>query len=118
MIVVGFDSILEELYPVLGKMALDRGYSVLMYDSESCCIICWQAPSCNADWGQNELPRYCSLDRIRRFVLWLLASAVRDSARFELAATPRLESRIECCALRVRSLSRNPSFRPDDKLRK
>jgi predicted alpha/beta-fold hydrolase len=32
VIVGGFDSILEELYPVLGKAALDRGYSVLMYE--------------------------------------------------------------------------------------
>ena len=32
ILVGGFDSILEELYPVLGKAALDRGYSVLMYE--------------------------------------------------------------------------------------
>src|SRR5215472_5620019 len=32
VIVGGYDSILEELYPVLGKAALDRGYSVLMYE--------------------------------------------------------------------------------------
>jgi pimeloyl-ACP methyl ester carboxylesterase len=32
VIVGGFDSILEELYPVLGRAALDRGYSVLMYE--------------------------------------------------------------------------------------
>jgi pimeloyl-ACP methyl ester carboxylesterase len=32
VLVGGFDSILEELYPVLGKAALDRGYSVLMYE--------------------------------------------------------------------------------------
>jgi len=32
MIVGGFDSILEELYPVLGKAANDRGYSVLLYE--------------------------------------------------------------------------------------
>jgi pimeloyl-ACP methyl ester carboxylesterase len=28
----GYDSILEEKYPVIGKAALDRGYSVLMYE--------------------------------------------------------------------------------------
>ncbi|PWT82448.1 MAG: dipeptidyl aminopeptidase [Blastocatellia bacterium] len=32
MIVGGFDSILEELYGMLGKGALDRGYSVLAYE--------------------------------------------------------------------------------------
>jgi len=32
MLVGGFDSILEELYPMLGKAALDRGYSLLMYE--------------------------------------------------------------------------------------
>ena len=32
VLVGGFDSILEEMYPVLGKAALDRGYSVLIYE--------------------------------------------------------------------------------------
>jgi pimeloyl-ACP methyl ester carboxylesterase len=32
MLVGGFDSILEELYPFLGKAALARGYSVLAYE--------------------------------------------------------------------------------------
>jgi pimeloyl-ACP methyl ester carboxylesterase len=32
VLVGGFDSILEELYPVLGKASLERGYSVLMYE--------------------------------------------------------------------------------------
>lgn len=32
MVVGGFDSILEELYPVLGKAANDRGYSILLYE--------------------------------------------------------------------------------------
>jgi pimeloyl-ACP methyl ester carboxylesterase len=32
MLVGGFDSILEELYPMLGKAALDRGYSLLAYE--------------------------------------------------------------------------------------
>lgn len=32
IIVGGFDSILEELYGVLGKAGLDRGYSVLIYE--------------------------------------------------------------------------------------
>jgi pimeloyl-ACP methyl ester carboxylesterase len=32
MLVGGFDSILEELYPFLGKAALERGYSVLAYE--------------------------------------------------------------------------------------
>jgi pimeloyl-ACP methyl ester carboxylesterase len=32
MLVGGHDSILEELYPMLGKAALDRGYSVLAYE--------------------------------------------------------------------------------------
>jgi pimeloyl-ACP methyl ester carboxylesterase len=32
MAVGGYDSILEEKYPVIGKAALDRGYSVLIYE--------------------------------------------------------------------------------------
>ena len=32
VVVGGFDSILEELYPVLGKAALDHGYCVLLYE--------------------------------------------------------------------------------------
>jgi pimeloyl-ACP methyl ester carboxylesterase len=32
MVVGGFDSILEELYPVFGKAANDRGYAVLLYE--------------------------------------------------------------------------------------
>jgi pimeloyl-ACP methyl ester carboxylesterase len=32
VLVGGFDSILEEMYPVIGKAALDRGYSVLIYE--------------------------------------------------------------------------------------
>ena len=32
MLVGGYDSILEEMYPVFGKAALDRGYSVLIYE--------------------------------------------------------------------------------------
>ena len=32
MLVGGFDSTLEELYPLLGKAALERGYSVLAYE--------------------------------------------------------------------------------------
>ncbi len=32
MIVGGYDSILEELYPMLGRAALERGYSVLAYE--------------------------------------------------------------------------------------
>jgi pimeloyl-ACP methyl ester carboxylesterase len=32
VLVGGFDSILEELYPMLGKATLDRGYSVLAYE--------------------------------------------------------------------------------------
>ena len=32
VLVGGFDSILEEMYPVLGKAALERGYSVLIYE--------------------------------------------------------------------------------------
>ena len=32
VLVGGFDSILEEMYPVFGKAALDRGYSVLIYE--------------------------------------------------------------------------------------
>ena len=32
MIVGGYDSILEELYPMLGKAALDRGFAVLLYE--------------------------------------------------------------------------------------
>ncbi|MGA9674144.1 MAG: alpha/beta hydrolase [Mycobacterium sp.] len=32
VLVGGFDSILEELYPVLGKAGSDRGYSVLLYE--------------------------------------------------------------------------------------
>jgi dienelactone hydrolase len=32
IVVGGYDSILEELYPMLGKAALDRGYAVLLYE--------------------------------------------------------------------------------------
>ena len=32
VLVGGYDSILEEMYPVIGKAALDRGYSVLIYE--------------------------------------------------------------------------------------
>jgi len=32
VLVGGLDSILEEMYPVIGKAALDRGYSVLIYE--------------------------------------------------------------------------------------
>jgi len=32
MLVGGYDSVLEELYPLLGKAALERGYSVLAYE--------------------------------------------------------------------------------------
>jgi pimeloyl-ACP methyl ester carboxylesterase len=32
VLVGGFDSILEEMYPVIGKAAFDRGYSVLIYE--------------------------------------------------------------------------------------
>src|SRR5262249_8867100 len=32
MLVGGFDSTLEELYPMLGKASLERGYSVLAYE--------------------------------------------------------------------------------------
>ena len=32
VVVGGYDSILEETYPVIGKAALDRGYSVLTYE--------------------------------------------------------------------------------------
>ena len=32
MLVGGYDSILEELYPLLGRAALERGYSVLAYE--------------------------------------------------------------------------------------
>jgi hypothetical protein len=32
VLVGGFDSILEEMYPVIGKTALDRGYPVLIYE--------------------------------------------------------------------------------------
>jgi len=35
MLVGGFDSILEELYPFLGKAALARGYSILAYEGPS-----------------------------------------------------------------------------------